>query len=165
LLDTQPHKERPVPTTALKPHLRWMVRFDLPDVLAAERASFETPWTEADFLRCLRQRNCNGYVAIDCRTDRVAGYMVYTYHPGKFELVNLAVHPDYRRQGVGAKLIGKLAAKCLESKRNRIGVWVHDVNLTAHLFFRAMSFEAVRVERGHFPDGDAYRMVCRPDRA
>src|SRR5690242_17145891 len=34
-------------------HIRWMIRRDMPEVLGAERASFEFAWTEDDFLQCL----------------------------------------------------------------------------------------------------------------
>jgi len=44
-------------------HIRWMIRRDMPEVMRTERASFEYAWTEDDFLRCLRQRNCIGMVA------------------------------------------------------------------------------------------------------
>ena len=44
-------------------HIRWMIRRDMPEVLQTEQESFEYSWTEEDFLRCLRQRNCIGMVA------------------------------------------------------------------------------------------------------
>ena len=44
-------------------HIRWMIRRDMPEVLQIERTSFEYPWSEEDFIRCLRQRNCIGMVA------------------------------------------------------------------------------------------------------
>ena len=44
-------------------HMRWMIRRDMPDVLKIENANFEFAWSEDDFIRCLRQRNCIGMVA------------------------------------------------------------------------------------------------------
>ena len=51
-----------VPTSAAQTrvHIRWMIRRDMPEVLAIEHASFEYPWCEEEFLRVLRQRNCIG---------------------------------------------------------------------------------------------------------
>ena len=40
--------------------IRWMIRQDMPAVLRMEEASYDYPWCEEDFLRCLRQRNCIG---------------------------------------------------------------------------------------------------------
>ena len=56
-------------------HIRWMIRRDMPAVLEIEGASFEFPWSEEEFIRCLRQRNCIGMVA--CRNDEVVGFMIY----------------------------------------------------------------------------------------
>ncbi|MEM1305855.1 MAG: ribosomal-protein-alanine N-acetyltransferase RimI, partial [Planctomycetota bacterium] len=47
----------------LRVHIRWMIRRDMQEVLGIEQESFEFPWLEEDFIRCLRQRNCIGMVA------------------------------------------------------------------------------------------------------
>jgi len=47
----------------VKVHIRWMIRRDMQEVLQAEQQCFDQSWTEEDFLRCLRQRNCIGMVA------------------------------------------------------------------------------------------------------
>ncbi len=49
-------------------HIRWMIRRDMTEVLAIEDGSFEFPWTEDDFIRCLRQRNCSGAELLEERT-------------------------------------------------------------------------------------------------
>ena len=38
-------------------HIRWMIRRDMAEVLDIEGQCFEFPWSEDDFVRCLRQRN------------------------------------------------------------------------------------------------------------
>jgi [ribosomal protein S18]-alanine N-acetyltransferase len=59
-------------------HTRWMIRRDLPDVLALDGLKGGTPWGEEGFLAILRQRNCIGFVAEAGLT--VAGYIVYELH-------------------------------------------------------------------------------------
>ena len=48
------------PADLLRVHVRWMVRRDMPEVLEIEGESFDFPWSEEDFIRCLRQRDCSG---------------------------------------------------------------------------------------------------------
>src|SRR5438874_13513583 len=92
--------------SAVRIHIRWMVRRDMPEVMVTERASFEYSWTEDDFLRCLRQRNCIGMVAeID---DRVVGFMIYELHKSRLHILNFAVHPNVRRTGIGGLMVAKL---------------------------------------------------------
>ena len=80
-------------------HIRWMIRRDMPDVLRIEHGSDDHPWSEEDFLRCLRQRNCIGMVAE--QGERVVGFMIYELHKAKLHILNFAVHPAFRRYGVG----------------------------------------------------------------
>ena len=79
----------------VKVHIRWMIRRDMPEVLHTEQESFEYAWTEEDFLKCLRQRNCIGMVAE--HGEKVVGFMIYELHKSKLHVLNFAVHPDFRR--------------------------------------------------------------------
>src|SRR5213078_3611073 len=80
------------PKEQVKVHIRWMIRRDMPEVLQAEQESFEYAWTEEDFLKCLRQRNCIGMVAE--HTEKVVGFMIYELHKSKLHILNFAVHPS-----------------------------------------------------------------------
>lgn len=142
-------------------HVRWMIRRDQPEVMEIETSSFELPWAEEDFIRCLRQRNCIGMVAE--YQDRVIGFMVYELHKTRIHVLNFAVHPEARRRFVGTQMIRKLIAKLSTQRRNRIMLEVRETNLDAQLFFRAKGFRAVTVLRDFYNDTteDAYLMEFR----
>jgi ribosomal-protein-alanine N-acetyltransferase len=142
----------------LRIHIRWMIRRDMPEVLQAEHSSFEFAWTEEDFLRCLRQRNCIGMVAE--HGEKVVGFMIYELHKTKLHILNFAVHPAHRRQGVGSQMVAKLVSKLSSHRRTRITLEVRETNLPAQLFFRSQDFKAVRVLRGYYEDSgeDAFLM-------
>jgi ribosomal-protein-alanine N-acetyltransferase len=146
---------------ALKVHIRWMIRRDMPEVLAVENESFEFPWCENDFLRCLRQRNCIGMVAE--YDDRVIGFMIYELHKSRLHILNFAVGATGRRMGVGSQMIAKLIGKLSTQRRTRILLEVRETNLAAQLFFRASGFRAVSVLRDFYEDTteDAYLMQYR----
>ena len=148
-------------TREVRVHIRWMIRRDMPEVLAMEKASFEFPWLEEDFIRCLRQRNCIGMVAE--HDDRVVGFMIYELHKARIRVLNLAVAPDYRRRGVGCQMVARLVAKLSPQRRNRVVLEVRETNLAAQLFFRENGFRAVSVLRGFYADTpeDAYVMQHR----
>jgi ribosomal-protein-alanine N-acetyltransferase len=142
-------------------HIRWMIRRDMPEVLQAEQLSFEYAWTEEDFLRCLRQRNCIGMVAE--QGEKVVGFMIYELHKNKLHILNFAVHPTWRRMCVGAQMVGKLISKLSSHRRTRITLEVRETNLTAQLFFRKQEFKAIRVLRNFYEDSgeDAFLMEYR----
>jgi len=142
-------------------HIRWMIRRDMPEVLRAEQASFDYSWTEDDFLRCLRQRNCIGMVAE--HDDRVVGFMIYELHKTKLHVLNFAVAPEWRRVGIGTQMVHKLVGKLSSHRRTKITLAVRETNLTAQLFFRNMTFRAVKVLRSYYEDSgeDAFLMQFR----
>ena len=142
-------------------HIRWMIRRDMPEVLAAELASFEYAWTEDDFLRCLRQRNCIGMVA---ETDEhVIGFMIYELHRNRLHILNFAVHPNARRTGIGTQMVVKLVNKLSTHRRQKISLAVRERNLEAQMFFRNHDFRATRVLRRYYEDSgeDAFQMEYR----
>ncbi|QDV37307.1 ribosomal protein S18-alanine N-acetyltransferase [Tautonia plasticadhaerens] len=151
-----------VPTATAKAqvrvHIRWMIRRDMPEVLAIEHASYDFPWCEEEFLRVLRQRNCIGMVA-ECG-ERVVGFMIYELHKTRLQVLNLAVAPEARRTGVGRQMVGKLVGKLSSHRRTRIALQVRESNLQAQLYFRALDFRAVEVLREHYEDTgeDAYSL-------
>ena len=142
-------------------HIRWMIRRDMPEVLRIESRSFEFPWSEEDFIRCLRQRNCIGMVAE--YDERVVGFMIYELHKTRLHILNFSVHPDYLRRGIGSAMINKLVGKLSAERRSRIMLEIRETNLAAQLFFRNVGFRAVSVLRDFYDDTteDAYLMCFR----
>lgn len=147
--------------TALRVHIRWMIRRDMVDVLDIERSGFEFPWSEEDFIRCLRQRNCIGMVAE--HEDRVVGFMVYELQKTRLHILNFAVAPEFRRLAVGTQMVRKLIGKLSPQRRTRIILEVRETNLAAQLFFRETGFRAISVLHNFYEDSpeDAYLMQYR----
>lgn len=142
-------------------HIRWMIRRDMPEVLNIEQSSFEFPWSEEDFIRCLRQRNCIGMVAE--YDEKVVGFMIYELHKDQLHVLNFSVRPDVRRSCIGMQMINKLIGKLSQQRRNRIVLEIRETNLAAQMFFRNLGFKAVAVLRDYYDDTteDAYVMQYR----
>ena len=147
----------------LRVHIRWMIRRDMAEVLEIERTSFDYAWTEDDFLRCQRQRNCIGMVAE--HNDRVVGFMIYELHKSKLHVLNFAVDPAHRRFGIGTQMAMKLVGKLSSHRRTKITLAVRESNLPAQQFFRSQAFSATKVLRSYYEDSgeDAYLMNFRLD--
>ena len=147
--------------TTVGVHIRWMIRRDMSSVLRIEEDCFEFAWTEKDFIRCLRQRNCIGMVAE--KDDEIVGFMIYELHKNRLHILNFAVHPDHRRHGVGNAMCSKLFGKLSHERRNRIMLEVRETNLEAQLFFKSLGFRAISVLRDFYDDTveDAYLMQYR----
>ncbi len=145
--------------------IRWLIRRDMPEVLRIEQESFEYTWTEEYFLTCLRQRNCIGMVAE--HNNRIVGFMIYELHKSMIQVLNFAVAPEFRQQGIGRQMVQRVIDKLSQQRRREIVLEVRETNLPAQLFFRKMDFRAVSVLRNYFEDAgeDAYVLQYRLERA
>ena len=142
----------------LRIQLRWMIRRDMPEVLAIEQEAFEFPWSDEDFTRCLRQRNCIGMVAEV--GDSVVAFMIYELHRTRLHVLNFAGRRSHRRLGIGTQMMGKLFAKLSVERRDRILLEVRERNLPAQVFFRSLGYRAITVLKDFYEDSteDAYLM-------
>ena len=145
-------------TDASRTQIRWLIRRDMDEVLSIERGSFQFPWTEEEFLCCLRQRNCIGTVAeLD---HKIVGFMIYELHKSMLRILNFAVAPEVRRSGIGRQMVQRLIDKLSQQRRREIVLEVRETNVPAQLFFGNNGFRAVTVLRKHYDDTceDAYYM-------
>lgn len=128
------------------------MRNDLCDAAAClECYSTENFWTKKDISKLLRHYRIDGWFVSAMNTP--VAYTIFEKKPKKQEihLLNLVVHPDYRRLGIGTYLLGRINVVFA----NLFDVIIADVresNLSAQLFFRENGFLAKRVTRGYFQD-------------
>ncbi len=92
-----------------------------------------------------------GYLAYDFRVSqcgpRVAGFLVSRTIGGEeCELLNLAVAPEFRRQGIAR---GLLAALLAEAHR-AVFLEVRESNKVARAFYKSMGFQEVTTRKGYY---------------
>ena len=139
-----------------RPHIRWMIRRDMPEVLAIEATTPIESWSESVFLTYLRQRNCFGVVAEQGET--IVGFMVYLLHRRYIELLNFHVRADWQGCGVGRSMFEKLTDKLSARRRPELVFTVNEHLDQLHYFLKAMGC-TTSLERGAFGLDDGYRFV------
>lgn len=82
-----------------------MTREQIGALAALEALVFSTPWSAAAFEEELYNPQALFLVAEDAEKQRVAGYVGLHIVCGEGSVLNLAVHPDYRRQKVATALL------------------------------------------------------------
>lgn len=149
-----------MPRTAVCCHVRWLIRRDMEEVVAIDAASFDVPWSEEDYLRCLRERNCIGMTAE--AAGAVVGCMLYESHERRLHVLRFAVAPAFRRLGVGTTMVRKLVGKLSPRECVAVTLEVSERNGPGVRFWRALGFRATRLLRGYYgPDADGYAMRYR----
>src|SRR5918999_6060999 len=86
--------------------VRRLVYSDLPSVLAIERRSFPTPWSQAMFV--LELSKPSGICLAATFGDRMIGYLVCSRYADVWHLMNVAIEPQHRRAGIATTLIEQL---------------------------------------------------------
>ncbi len=148
-------------TVTTQSYVRYMIRRDLDAVAAMDKDLFDCPWTKAEFILALQQRNTVGIVSE--RNEEVVGYMVYEIHRHKIQLLNFAVRARSQRLGVGREMVERLKSRLSFKQREMIATEVRESNLDAQLFFKAMGFKCTSILHGFYhPEHTldaAYKMI------
>ena len=92
-----------------------------------ERACFHAPWSE----NMLREELGKGIFLVAEQDGRTAGYVGCQTVLDEGYITNVAVSPDFRRQGIARALIAELTAKAGENKLAFVTLEVRESNLSA----------------------------------
>jgi [ribosomal protein S18]-alanine N-acetyltransferase len=136
---------------------------DIPAVLEIERASFTTPWPPEAFQQELRHNRLARYT-VARQANAVVGYAGVWLMVDEAHVTTFAVHPDWRRQGIGRRLLLAMFIVAEELAATRMTLEVRVSNLAAQALYEANGFAiAGRRERYYTDDGeDAYVMTTPP---
>ncbi|KAF0159736.1 MAG: ribosomal-protein-alanine N-acetyltransferase [Syntrophaceae bacterium] len=119
-----------------------MKKDDLPEILAIERASFPTPWTEGMFLDELRTTHAQCLVIKIEITGKtvIAAYIIFWFVVDEVHLHNLAVSNEFRRQGLAYNMMNLMADIALQVGINRQTLEVRESNHEAINLYRKCGF-------------------------
>jgi ribosomal-protein-alanine N-acetyltransferase len=130
------------------PVLRLMTWKDLDAVLKVEEASYEFPWTLGIFRDCLRV----GYVC--CVYEGVSGVIghgIMSLAAGECHLLNVCVHPDYQRRGLGRGLVEHLL-DVARARGARVALLeVRTSNPAAYRLYLQLGFDEVGTRKNYYP--------------
>ncbi|HET6380543.1 MAG TPA: ribosomal protein S18-alanine N-acetyltransferase [candidate division Zixibacteria bacterium] len=144
-----------------------MTLADVPQVQEIERLSFTTPWPAYAFEQELRGNRLARYVVARVETpdgERVVGFAGVWLMVDEAHITTFGVHPDWRRQGIGRRLLLRLAELAIELGARRLTLEVRVGNRAAQHLYRTFGFEITgRRPRYYTDDGeDAFVMTTPP---
>ena len=140
--------------------IRRLAYGDLPSVLAIERRSFTTPWSLAMFVLELSKPSGICLAATD--QGRLAGYLVCSRYADVWHLMNVAIDPRRRREGIATTLLRELLTTAGASARYTLEV--RTSNHPAITMYEGLGFRAAGHRRGYYHDNgeDALIMWLEP---
>lgn len=146
-------------TKTINPHVRWMIRPDIPQVLSIEQSKVR-PWAEEEFLEQLRKRNVIGMVAemTEAKSHThpldyvVGGYMIYELGKHSLPILKFVANPGFDRKIILRTMMEKLKGKLSSHRRTSISIMVPETDMESLLFFRSQQFLSTEVSRGYFEE-------------
>jgi ribosomal-protein-alanine N-acetyltransferase len=136
---------------------------DLNRIVEIEQLAFPTPWSLSAFRRELTLPFSRLTVAItDDQSELPAGFLCRWLVADECHVLNVAVHPEHRRFGLGAELLGTAISEAREKGAELVTLEVRRSNLAARCLYRKFDFEERRLRRHYYgPGEDAIVMELR----
>jgi [ribosomal protein S18]-alanine N-acetyltransferase len=134
-----------------------MTAADIKNVIAIERASFQFPWSTRFFLDEL-QVDCARSILAEVE-GRIVGYVLFWFLPEEVDIHNIAVHPDFRRQGIGRLLLEQVIDAARRQERLRVTLDVRCSNAPAQNLYRSFGFVIRGLRKGYYSDNGEDALV------
>ncbi len=140
-----------------------MKKGDVDQVLKIEQASFSMPWSRNLFLSEFRSPSVsNPMVALlDGPVRRIAGFIVFWLVKDEMHILNLAVSPALRRQGIARKLVRAAIRLAHRKGAERAFLEVRASNAAAQKLYSSLGFAGTSMRREYYdsPVEDAVVMT------
>jgi ribosomal-protein-alanine N-acetyltransferase len=130
---------------------------NLDEVLAIETLSFPYPWKRNQFEEeLLFAHSYNLLAMVDLHgKKKVAGYICCWIVADEIHILNLASHPDFRRQGVATILFHSLFNSVLRGKKiTLVTLEVRRFNTSALQLYKKLGFVVKGIRKGYYPEGE-----------
>ncbi len=128
----------------------------VPQIAQLEKLCFSDPWPEAAIASELNNPLSLWLVAVD--GDMLAGYIGSQTVLDESDMMNVAVHPDHRRQGIAEALVRRLAASLKEKGSASLALEVRVSNAPAVALYEKLGFVQAGLRKNYYrnPKEDAY---------
>ena len=110
-------------------------------ILTIEKVSFPTPWT-SDAFREEVQRSFSSLWVLQDKED-VAGYICFWSMVRELHLMNIAVHPERRGEGLGRMLLNKMIAVGIGEGAECALLEVRPSNMPARELYKKAGFREI----------------------
>lgn len=138
------------------------------EIYAFNKLCFPTePWKEEDWKDLLQDERSVYYALMD--EDKLVGNIFIYNWAGEMDyikIMNVSVHPDYRKQGLCERLMLHMQNQLKEYKLRFCGE-TRASNIGMQKTFEKCGYQLDKIEEGYYqnPDESAYKYILEPEKA
>lgn len=142
--------------------IRKMTLEDVPGVIELDQKSFSLPWPERSFRFELSANPASrSWVAeLD---GKIVGMIVVWLVLEEAHVATLATHPDYRRQGIGTKILSHALLHLMEEGAHSSFLEVRESNLSAQNMYRKFGYETTGRRPRYYKDNNEDAILMNLD--
>ena len=130
-------------------------------VAELEKLCFRDPWSENSVASELKNALSLWLVAVD--GERVAGYVGSQTVMDESDMMNVAVHPDYRKQGIATALILGLVEELRKRGSRSLTLEVRASNETAISVYSKLDFQEVGRRKNYYRNPREDALILRKE--
>jgi [ribosomal protein S18]-alanine N-acetyltransferase len=143
--------------------IRRLSLHDLDAIERIENAVYPTPWSRSMFAGELAKPTSLSVGGFDPDSGRLIAYLIVSRYVDAWHIMNLAVHPGWRRAGVASRLLDELLDLTAGDRRRGYTLEVRVSNTAAIALYERFGFEASGVRRGYYTDNREDALIMWKD--
>ena len=128
-------------------------------VAELEKLCFHDPWSEKSIAGELNNLLSLWVVAVE--DDRVVGYVGSQTVCGESDMMNIAVHPDYRRRGIARSLVEYLVRELANRGSECLTLEVRASNASAQALYEMLGFQQVGLRKNYYRNPREDALILR----
>ena len=141
--------------------IRMMCGKDIPQLAGLEKICFSDPWSDSAFSYELSNPLSVWLVAVD--GDIIAGYIGSQTVMDESDMMNVAVAPQYRRQGIAEKLILELIQVLVQRGSKSLSLEVRKSNISAIALYEKLNFVQVGCRPNYYRNPKEDALIMRKE--
>jgi len=131
------------------------------EIADLEKICFSDPWSVRSIASELG--NPLAYWLVAEMDDKVVGYVGSQTVLGETDMMNVAVHPDYRRRGIAEKLVLALVEGLKEQGSHCLTLEVRASNLPAITLYEKLGFSEIGRRKNYYRNPKEDALILRKE--
>ncbi len=121
---------------------------DIDELLKIEKKSFVSHWNKQTFFEEFTSEN--GHYLVAKIDGKIVGYSGFRHVLDEGHITTLAVHPKYRKKGIGTQIIAKLIEDAKAKNLKKLFLEVRQSNLPAQKIYKSLGFKVIDRRREYY---------------
>lgn len=138
-----------------------MANAHVSQVADLEKLCFSDPWSEKSVASELDNPLSIWLVAVE--GERLAGYVGSQTVLDETDMMNIAVHPDYRRRGVAEQLVEQLVEALKQRGSRCLTLEVRASNEPARKLYEKLGFQQIGLRKNYYRNPREDALILRKE--